>query len=155
MILARTIVVLVCSVLLTIEAPAQERRVGIFITTPLSKDCPNKLKTMDRKEVCITQRPVIPRTDFLYITELVERTHANSYFHLVLSDSGFNKLKAISRDLPSAELVLVVDDAAVGFVRNLDRLKSGRLMIDAPEPYKLDLILIHQKFSELVTVRKR
>lgn len=144
---------MICGVAFSNEGGAQPFRVGIFITIAYNKDCEHKLETIDKKKICITPRPVISKGDFAYITDLNERGK-KTFFHLVLSDSGFHKLKTIFRDLPRAEFVLVADDMVVGFIKNLDVLRNRSLMIDAPTDNSDNLRRAHDKLAVVFKVKK-
>jgi hypothetical protein len=127
---------LVYSLLLTVfhPLPAQENDAGIFLTAEFHKNCKNLRRTRDKKiKVCTPLKPIILPDEFSGITEIQNDNGTNlSYFYLILSQPGYDKLKNIIDQLSETELVLVVDNTVVGFVKNKNQIVNKSLRIDGP-----------------------
>jgi hypothetical protein len=136
------------------ETAAQENSMGIYLTVKSEKkynNCPKKLFTRDKKTlVCVTPKPIIAVGDFSYLTEIRNDMAINfSYFNLVLSQQGFDKVKSIIASLPGAELVLVVDENVVGFIKDKNQIVNRSIRLDGAANSE-DVQWLHKRLKEIV-----
>lgn len=116
------------------QTTAQENSVGIFLTQKLTKNCQNILFTRNKKiKVCTPEKPIIWSEEFAYITEIrIDEAQKLGYFNLFLSQKGYDKIKSVIEQLAGTELVLVVDNTVVGFIKNKDQIVNKSILIDGP-----------------------
>jgi hypothetical protein len=127
---------LLYSVLLVIfyQNPTQESDVGIFLTTEQRKNCQNVRFTRNKKiKVCTPSNPIIISEDFVSVTDIInDEARSISYFNLKFSQRGYDKIKGVISQFAGIELVLIVDNTVVGFIKNTDQIVNKSLQIDGP-----------------------
>jgi hypothetical protein len=147
---------LLYSLLLTVfhQLPAQENNTGIFLTTEFHKNCKNLRSTRDKKiKVCTPLNPIILPEEFASITEITnDGVRKLSYFHLVLSQPGNDKLKNIINQLSEIDLVLVVDNTVVGFIKNKNQIVNRSLQIDGPLRSD-DVKWVYERLQRVIQLR--
>ena len=132
----------------------QDELDGIFVTAS-SKNCAQELVTFQKEKICIASKPIIPISDFAYITKLKTDLNHSLYFNLVFTPAGYDKIKTLSSGLPSAQFVLVVKKQIVGLVKNIDMLNTRVLKIDAGAGSKVELQLVHETLKMVLPMKER
>jgi hypothetical protein len=148
---------LLCSVAMTMvasQARAQDKRFGVFITVKYKKKCENQVVSLENKKFCIADQPVLKREDLSYITDIKLDLASQHYFNLVFTEAGATKLRNLSIAFPNTQIVLVVDQTIVGFLKDLDILKSNVLKMTAGEQYTNNVEVVHEKLKSVLPVRK-
>jgi hypothetical protein len=114
------------------RSATQENSVGIFLTQKLNKNCQRTLFTPDRKiKVCIPEKPIIWPEEFTGVTEIItDEANDFSSFALLLSHKGHDKIKRVIEQLAETELVLVVDNTVVGFVKNKNQIVNKSIQVN-------------------------
>jgi hypothetical protein len=130
---------------------AQENSIGIYVTTKLKQNCQKSLLSLNKKEtICVTDNPVLSAGCFSKVTKLKENSLLDIYyFHLVFSESGYQKFKLLYTELPNAEFVLVVDNKVIGFIKNPDEIKNKSLQIDG-DARSPELKWVHEKLKAVI-----
>jgi hypothetical protein len=138
------------------ESVVQETSTGIYLTIhSKKKDCPHLVYSRNKKiKVCATLKPIVTINDFKSVTEIKQDLAANvSYFNLVLSQEGNDRLKNLITSLAGTELVLVVDETVVGLIKNKDQLVNRSIRIDGPATSD-DVTLVFNKLKQLLAEKK-
>jgi hypothetical protein len=72
----------------------------------------------------------------------------------VLTEQGYDRLKKLSAELPETQFVLVADNSVIGFMKNMDVLRSKFLIIDSASPSGDGLDVVRQKLTAIPTLRR-
>jgi hypothetical protein len=139
------------------EASAQENSVGIYLTVKADRKyntCPKKISTRDTKmPVCVTPKPIITAAEFSHLTEIKNDMGINfSYFNLVLSQQAFDKVKSILASLSDAELVLVVDENVVGFIKAKNQITDRSIQLNGTANSE-DVQWLHERLKEIIKAK--
>lgn len=130
----------------------QDELDGIFVTAS-NKNCGQELVTFQKEKICIASKPIIPITDFAYITDLKTDLNQTLYFNLVFTPPGYDKIKKLSSGLPNAQFVLVVKKQVIGWVKNIDLLNTRVLKIGAGVGSNAELQLVHETLATVLPVK--
>lgn len=104
-------------------------------------DCSHKVTSLDQKQYCITDKPIIEQTEFKAEGNLQrEIPSQKQYFNLRFTKAGFEKLKVICERLPEKKLVFVVNGQAVGTFEHMQP-KQVIQIIDTPSSKEIGKIL--------------
>jgi hypothetical protein len=137
-----------------LPAFGQGSTVGVYLTFKNKKRCQNQAVNLEEKKYCLAPQPVLTSDDMSHITAINTDLTNQLYFNLVFKESGVAKLKNLSKAFPNSQIVLVVDKIIVGFLKDLDVLKSNQLKMTAgTEPGK-DLEFVHEKLKGVLPIRK-
>lgn len=133
---------------------AQESRLGVYITVKYSKKCENQVVNIEHKKFCLAPQPVLTQIDLSYITEIKLDLAMQSYFTLVFTENGAAKLRNLAIGFPNSEIVLVVDKQIIGFLTDLDQLRSNTLKMTAGVKYGNNVEYVHEKLRAFLPVKK-
>ena len=146
-------------ILLILAAPGhacwgQKPTLGVYITVKYSKKCENPAVNLDDKKFCLAAQPVLTIEDISHITPIYIDLANQSYFNLVFKESGVAKLKNLSIAFPNTQIVLVIDKLIVGFLKDLDVLRSNTLKMTAGIQSTRNVDFVHEKMKAVLPVRK-
>jgi hypothetical protein len=133
---------------------AQESKLGVYITVKYSRKCENQATTIENKKFCLAAQPVLTKVDLSYITEIKLDLAMQPYFTLVFTENGATKLRNLAIAFPNTEIVLVVDKEIIGFLTNLDQLRSNSLKMTAGKQFGDNVEFVHEKLKAFLPVRK-
>lgn len=133
---------------------AQSPTVGIYLTVKFNKKCENQVLNFEGKKFCLAPQPVLMVEDLSYITDIKIDLGNKSYFTLVFTENGGQKLRNLAVAFPNTQIVLVVDKLIVGFLRDLDVLKSNSLKMTAGVGPGETVEYVHEKLRAVLPVRK-
>jgi hypothetical protein len=136
------------------SAFAQESKLGVFITVKYSKKCENQAVNIENKKFCLAPQPVLTKVDLSYITEIKLDLAMQSYFTLVFTENGASKLRNLAVGFPNSQIVLVVDKQIIGFLKDLDQLRSNSLKMTAGVQYGSNVEFVHEKLRAFLPVKK-
>lgn len=131
----------------------QKPNVGIYFTIKYHKKCPNQVIDLNEKKFCLADEPVLSLQDLSYISTIKLDLANRSYFSLVFTEEGAKKLKNLSVAFPNTEIVLVVDKLIVGFLTNLETLRSNSLKMSADQRSGQNVEFVHEKLKEALPVK--
>jgi hypothetical protein len=99
---------------------------------PDLENCPQVIRSMDNQRFfCVTQRPILGESAFESVGD-IQQGVKTKYIELFLSEKGIDALKKLVARLPKTNLVLVVNNKAVGVLH--DKALLGQFIrIDGPE----------------------
>src|SRR5579859_2846644 len=82
---------------------------GFFLMAE-DRDCSHKVTALDSKQYCITDQPIIDKSEFKAEGNLQrEVVSQRQCFNLRFTKAGFEKLKVICDQLPDRPLIFVVN----------------------------------------------
>lgn len=129
---------------------AQESTVGIYITVKFSKKCENQVTNFDDKKFCLAAEPVLTLKDLSHISRIKVDLANRSYFSLVFTEDGAKKLKNLSIAFPNTEIVLVVNKRIIGFLTDLEALRSTSLKMTASPGSTQNVEFVHEKLKAVL-----
>jgi hypothetical protein len=133
----KTLLFLICLLVVIFCARAQT---GFFLIAD-DRDCGHKVTALDRKQYCITDKPIIEKSEFKAEGNLQrEIPSQKQYFNLRFSKAGFEKLKVICEQLPEKTLIFVVNGQAVGAFEHMQP-KQVIQIIDTPDSQEIEKVL--------------
>jgi hypothetical protein len=135
-------------------ACAQESKLGVFITVKYSKKCENQVVDFANKKYCLAPQPVLTKVDLSYITDIKLDLGMQPYFMLVFTENGATKLRNLAVGFPNAQIVLVVDKLIIGFLKDLDQLRTNSLKMTAGAEYESNVEFVHDKLKAFMPVKK-
>jgi hypothetical protein len=133
----------------------QQPTVGIYITLKFTKKCENQVVNFDNKKFCLTAQPVLTVDDLSHISAIKIDLANQSYFSLVFTEGGVKKLKNLSIAFPNTQIVLVVDKLIVGFLTDLDSLRSNSLKMAAGSGSAQNVEFVHDKMKAVLPVKNQ
>ncbi|HEY0654681.1 MAG TPA: hypothetical protein VGD65_16205 [Chryseosolibacter sp.] len=136
------------------SAFGQESKLGVYITVKYSKKCENPAVNIENKKFCLAPQPVLTKIDLAYMTEIKLDLAMQKYFTLVFTENGAEKLRNLAIGFPNTQIVLVVDDLIIGFLKDLDQLRSNSLKMTAGIQYGNNVEFVHEKLKAFVPVKK-
>jgi hypothetical protein len=143
----------ILTLFVSMESMQVNDSVGIFLRLNANAKihCQKTVYSRDHKlTACIPKSPIITPSDFKSVTKIVnDEVNKISYFNLVLTPEGLDKLKLIATTLPETELVLVVNNQIAGTFTNLDQIKTRRIQI-AGEANSADVVWIYDELTEVL-----
>jgi hypothetical protein len=128
--------------------------IGVYITVKFKKKCENQVTNADNKKFCLAPLPVLTSADISYITEMKLDLLSQPFFNLVFTEAGATKLRNLSKAFPDTEIALVVDSVVIGFLVDLDLLKSNMLKMTAARGSTTSIDWVHAKLATALPVRK-
>jgi len=139
---------------------AQENSTGVFLTMKPSKnsqDFAKSISTRDRSKqnmVFVPLKPIISGAEFTKVSDIVNDTRLNTtYFLLTFSPAGIEKLRDITTKVEGVQLVLVVNDTVIGYIKTMSEIVNKSIQISGPAN-SIDVIWAHQSLLELINKRK-
>jgi hypothetical protein len=139
---------------MTESAFAQESKLGVYLTVKFSKKCENQVVNIDNKKFCLAAQPVLTKVDLSYITEIKLDLAMQSYFTIVFTENGASKLRNLAVGFPNSQIVLVVDKQIIGFLTDLDQLRSNSLKMTAGAQSGSNVEYVHEKLRAFLPVKK-
>jgi hypothetical protein len=133
----------------------QQPTVGIYITLKFNKKCENQVVNFDNKKFCLAAQPVLTVDDISHISAIKIDLANQSYFSLVFTEDGVKKLKNLSIAFPNTQIVLVVDKLIVGFLTDLDSLRSNSLKMTAGSGSTQNVEFVHDKMKAVLPVKNQ
>ena len=140
---------------------AQEMSSGVFLTMKSSKDYKDysiKISTRDNSElnsVFIPLEPIISVEEFTKVSEIInEEKHNQSYFYLSFSTGGIEKLKKITTNVEGVELVLVVNNTIIGYIKTMSSIVNKSILINGPIRSP-DVVWAHRNLKTMIESRKK
>lgn len=133
--------------------PPQEPAIGIYITVKYNKKCENQVVNFDDKKFCLAAQPVLTVKDLSHISTIKIDLANQSYFSLVFTEAGEQKLRNLSVAFPNTEIVLVVDKLIVGFLTNLETLRGNSLKMTAGAGSAQNVEFVHNKMKAVLPVK--
>jgi hypothetical protein len=152
-------IIAVVSLVLAILSPgstalAQESKLGVFITVKYSKKCENQVVDFVNKKFCLAPQPVLTKEDLSYITDIKLDLGMQPYFMLVFTENGVTKLRNLALGFPNTQIVLVVDKLIIGFLKDLDQLRTNSLKMTAGSEYESNVEFVHEKLKAFLPVKR-
>jgi hypothetical protein len=132
---------------------AQNAQVGVYITVKYKKKCAHQVLNLDKKKFCLADQPVLTADDLSYISTIKIDLANQSYFSLVFTEDGVKKLKNLSIAFPNTQIALVVDKTIVGFLTNLETLRSNSLKMTAGTGSPESVEFVHEKLRAVLPVK--
>jgi hypothetical protein len=136
------------------SAYTQPSEVGIYITVKAKRKCQNQLLDVDGKKYCLAPLPVLTTKDLSYISDIKLDLANRKYFNLVFTEAGAVKLKHLSLAYPNTQIALVVDKLIIGFLSELERLKTNAIKITSNNESEDNVEFVHEKLKYIIPVRK-
>ncbi len=112
---------------------------GFYVVIKSTRNCPNTLTSHDHlKSYCLPKEPVISSAEFASVTEIQYDSILQLKFMLLtLTRSGHKSIDFITKNLPDAQLALVIDNQVAGIFNNMDKNYGSTIKImggvNAPE----------------------
>lgn len=135
------------------ESIAQQPTIGVYITVKYSKKCENPVTSFENEKFCLTAEPVLTQKDLSHISTIKLDLANRAYFSLVFTEDGAKKLKNLSIGFPNTQIVLVVDKEIVGFLTDLETLRSNSLKMAAVDGSTQNVEFVHGKLKSVLPVR--
>ena len=139
------------------EHLAQESSTGIYIVIKGKKndECQNRIFSASKKiSVCATPKPILSEVVFESTTEIRNDEIADvSYFNLILSRAGADKLKGIMSRLPDTEMALVVDNTLVGMIGDFRQSQTRLIQVNG-KAHSTDVIWAYENLKRVILDNK-
>ena len=139
---------------------AQENSTGVFLTMKPSKnykDFAKIVSTRDKSKnnvVFVPLKPIIFGDEFIKISEIInDPKHNTTYFYLSFSNEGIEKLKDITTKVQGVELVLVVNDTIIGYIKAMREIVNKSIQINGPLNSP-DVLWAHGSLKKNIDSRK-
>ena len=129
---------------------AQDVEFGIHIQTKMDKLCPRVLTTLGTgEEFCVAEKPIFKSDDFESITPIRTVTMQKfSYFNMIFTKEGFEKIRKLSQELSSCQLILVVNNRCIGVIKNPGEIRNRTLRIDSSTDTE-ELTWVHDNLKKI------
>lgn len=134
-------------------AHAQASTFGVYMTANSRKQCAQKLENFDKKKICLVAQPILKLEDISHITAMRLDLGNQPYFSLVVTEQGLTKLKGVAIAFPNQQVAVVVDNIVIGFLTDLDRLKSTSIKMTSNNASQVNLQMVHEKLKTVFPLR--
>ena len=140
-------------------ATAQDNSTGVFMTMKGNKnssDFSKLISTRDNSKknaIVVPLKPVISGDEFTKVSEIIDDArHNTTYFFLSFSNEGIEKLRDITTKVEGVQLVLVVNNTVIGYIRTMSELVNKSIQINGPTNSP-DVLWAHRSLKELIDKR--
>lgn len=137
---------------LSLLSRAQETSFGIYFTTK-SKNCPKKVATITKKKICVMAQPVVALEDVSHISPIRYDFQNQPYFNIAVTEAGLSKLKNLAIAFPNQQIAVVVDGTLIGYLSDLNRLRSPYIKIGSSDGSLQNIEMIHKKLKVVRPVK--
>lgn len=141
------------------SALAQENSTGVFMTMKASKNSNDFSKTISTRDnskknaVVVPLKPIISGDEFTKVSEIINDTrHNTTYFYLFFSNEGVEKLRDITTKVEGVQLVLVVNNTVIGYIKTMSELVNKSIQINGPTNSP-DVLWAHKSIKKLIDTR--
>jgi hypothetical protein len=137
----------------------QEFDPGFYLTQKTGPNCERSIKLSQKKNdfLCLTQKPIIPTTKFIAVTDI--RTNPPfdlDYVDLTISDDAVSVLKALSASLRSSKMVLILDNELVGTLdyNETQAIRNNQIRISVKSSTGR-MQVVHKQLVDVVEANKK
>jgi preprotein translocase subunit SecD len=138
---------------------AQENSTGVFMTMKASKNSNDFSKTISTRDnskkntVVVPLKPIISGDQFTKVSEIIDDIrHNTTYFYLSFSPEGIEKLKDITTKVEGVQLVLVVNNIVIGYIKTMSEIVNRSIQINGPTNSP-DVLWAHENLKKIIENR--
>ncbi len=137
----------------------QDNSTGVFMTMKPSKNSNDFAKTISTRDnskqnmVVVPLKPIISGDELTKVSEIInDPSHNSTYFYLSFSNEGIEKLRDITTKVEGVQLVLVVNNTVIGYIKTMSELVNKSIQINGPTNSP-DVLWAHKSLKQLMDAR--
>lgn len=122
-----------------------------------SNDFSKTVSTRDNNKknmVVVPLKPIISGEEFTKVSDIThDARHKTTYFFLSFSNEGIDKLRDITTKVEGVQLVLVVNDTVIGYIKAMNEIVNKSIQINGPTNSP-DVLWAHEHLEKMIDNRQ-